>query len=366
MSQNERLSKDDILKLAIEGYSYELKKLIELFQSDAGSEILSFFSNYDSFLKEKRSSYLGENVLQAITNDNLIDALDQSNAASKLFACANLAAGCEIFSGWSIPLSTIEIKQSDEYLNMAISSAIKTQPNLGQSMAVRLNNGDSIRVIQILKLLDLMDTRPQCYQISTGSSIGIRDRIATHLTPCISINHFMNNAPVQFSTKKSQADDIVLIDNDANMKTVFDQLNAAQDNIHALNKDVYIGLDEVAESVANNKLKPRTLITAYRLEPRAYTDIKGYIDRIGRIIGPQADFVTTIGSGDTDREFKDRKQVLNDLHLDLIDRGMNPIRIKMYKGETIQQQRFSPLFGLNQYASYEILYCKLKKSCFSN
>ena len=215
MSQDERLSKDDILKLAIEGYSYELKKLIKLFQSDVGSEILSFFSNYDSFLKEKRSSYLGENVLQTITNNNLIDASDQSNAASKLFACANLAASCEIFSGWSIPLSTIDIKQSDEYLKMAISGAINTQPNLGQSMAVRLNNGDSIRVIHILKLLGVLETGPECFQLSTGSSIGIRDRIATHITPHISINHFLNNAPVQFSTIKSQADDIVLIDNDA-------------------------------------------------------------------------------------------------------------------------------------------------------
>jgi len=65
MSIDERLSKDVILKLATEGFSYELKQLIELFQSDTGSEILSFFSNYDSFLKEKRSSFLGENVLQA-------------------------------------------------------------------------------------------------------------------------------------------------------------------------------------------------------------------------------------------------------------------------------------------------------------
>ena len=140
----------------------------------------------------------------------------------------------------------------------------------------------------------------------------------------------------------------------------------AQDNVHALNKDVYIGLDEVAESVANNNLKPRTLITAYRLEPRAYTDTTLYLNNIGRTIASQADFITTIGSGDTDEEFRNRKQVIDDMYINLLDRGMNPIRIKMYKGETVQQQRFNPLFGLNQYASYEILYCKLKKSCFTN
>ena len=364
MMQDERLSKDDILKLAIEGYSYELKALIKLFQSDMGADIISLFSNYESFLKEKRTAILGQNILQLLVSNNLIDATNQSTISRKLFACANLAASCEVFSGWSMPLSTIHINQSDEYLNMAISAAINTQSNLGQSMAVRLNNGDSIRVIQILKLLDLMNTEPDCYQISTGSSIGIRDRIATHITPCISINHFLRNAPVQFSTIKSEANDIVLIDNDTNMKAAFDQLNDTQNNVHALNKDVYIGLDEVAESIANNILKPRTLITAYRLEPRAYTDIKGYIDRIGHVIDSQADFVTTIGSGDTDRELKDRKQVLNDLHHDLVDKGMNPIRIKMYKGETVQQQRFNPLFGLNQYASYEILYCKLEKNLF--
>ena len=361
MSQDERLSKDDILKLAIEGYSYELKTLIRLFQSEICANIIPLFSNYESFLSEKRSVILGKNILQLLTCDNLIDANIQSPISNKLFACANLAASCGIFNGWSIPLNTVNINKSDQYLTMAISGAIKTQPNLGQNMADRLNNGDTIRVIQILKLLGLLTTEPVLFQLSTGSSIGIRDRMATHVTPHISINHVINNTPVKLSTIQSHEHNIVLIDNDVNIKSVYEELNSSQRNVYALNKDVYIGLDEVAELVANNALKPRTLITAYRLEPRAYTDISRYISSIGRVIASQADFLTTIGSGDTDEEFNDRKRVINALYEDLLNRGMSPVRIRMYIGETIQQQRFNPLFGLNQYASYEILYCKLEK-----
>lgn len=351
MSHDERLSKADILKLAIEGYSYELKLLIRIFQSSTGASIAPLFSNYDAFLNEKRTAILGDNVLQLLTKDNVIDADASAQPAisSKLFACANLAASCEIFNGWSIPLSTVDINKSDEFLNMAISSAIKTQPNLGQNMAVRLNNADTIRVIQTLKLLGLLTIEPEHFQLSTGSSIGIRDRIATHITPHISINHIVKDSPVKLSTIQSQVNDIILIDNDIKMKTAYEQLNASQQNVHAINKDVYIGLDEVAESVARNTLKPRTLITAYRLEPRAYTDIPRYISGIGRIIDSQADFITTIGSGDTDQEFMDRKQVINDLYNDLLNRGMKPLRVKMYHGETVQQQRSNPTFGLNQY-----------------
>ncbi|MCK5003172.1 MAG: hypothetical protein KAS57_09105 [Gammaproteobacteria bacterium] len=364
MSNNERLTKDGILKLAIEGYSYELKALIDLFQSSTGATIAPLFSNYNNFINEKRASILGDNILKLLTSNNLIDATDPSPISSKLFACANLAASCEIFNGWSIPLSTVDINKSDEFLNMAISSAIKAQPNLGQNMAVRLNNADTIRVIQILKLLGLLTIEPEYFQLSTGSSIGIRDRVATHVTPHISINHTIKNSPVQLSTIQSQVNDIILIDNDIKMKTAYEQLNASQQNVHAINKDVYIGLEEVAESIANNMLEPRTLITAYRLEPRAYTDIPRYISSIGRVIDSQADFVTTIGSGDTDQEFMDRKRVIDDLYNDLINRGMKPLRVKMYHGETVQQQRSNPTFGLNQYASYEILYCKLLKDRF--
>ena len=365
MPHDERLSKDDILKLAIEGYSYELKALIKLFQSDVGSEIISLFSDYESFVKEKRSDILGDNTLQTLANNNLIDATTPTSVASKLFACANLAASCEVFNGWSMPLSAIDLSRADEYLNMAISDAVNTQTNLGQNMAVRLNNSDTVRVIQILRLLGILETGSECYQLATGSSIGIRDRIATHITPKISINHFLNNAPVQFSTVKANSNNIVLIDNDPNMKTAFEQLSISDSNIHTINKDMYIGLDEAAKSITNNELKPRTLVTAYRLEPRAYADTSLYLSKIGGTIAAEADFITTIGSGDTDEEFKNRKQVIDDLYADLVNRGMEPIRIKMYKGETTKQQRFNPLFGLNQYASYDILYCKLKKACFT-
>ncbi|MDH5764376.1 MAG: hypothetical protein OEZ38_00060 [Gammaproteobacteria bacterium] len=360
MSHDERLSINDILKLAIQGYSYELKMLINLFQSRAGASIAPLFANYNAFLHERRSAILGNNLLELLSKDNLIDASVEPVRSNHLFTCVNLAASCEVFNGWSIPLSTVDISMSDEFLNMAITSAIKTQPTLGQNMAVRLNNADTIRVIQTLKILGLLTIAPEHYQLSTGSSIGIRDRVATHLTPHIAMNPLTSGAPIKLSTIQSHAYDIVLIDNDINMKDTYEHLNS-QKNIHAINKDVYIGLDEVSEAIACNALKPRTLITAYRLEPRAYTDIPGYISSIGRVIDSQADFITTIGSGDTDQEFIDRKRVINDLYSELLNRGMKPIRIKMYSGDSPQEQRSNPTFGLNQYASYEILYCKLSK-----
>ena len=362
--RNVDMSQDNILKLAIEGYSYELKELIRLYQSDTGAEIISFFSNFDSFISDKRTDVFGKNILQTLTTDNFIDAADLSDLGSKLFAFANLAASCGIFGGWIIPLNTVDINKSDEFLKMAISGAIKTQPNLGQNMADRLNNGDTIRIVQILKLLGLLEIKPEHYQLSTGCSVGGRDRMATHTTPQISINHFIQNPPVKLSVQQSPVHDIVLIDNDVNLKPVYDELNANNVNIYAFNQDFYIGLDQVAESIASNKLKPRTLITAYRLEPRAYTDVSRYLSSIGRVIDSQADFLTTIGSGDTDEEFRDRKQVMEDIFNDLLDRGMKPVRIKMYTGDSVLQQRSNPLFGLNQYASYEIIYCKLKKELF--
>ncbi len=76
------------------------------------------------------------------------------------------------------------------------------------------------------------------------------------------------------------------------------------------------------------------MITAYRLESKAYTDTSLYLSKIGGTIATEADFITTIGSGNTDEEFKNRKQIIDNLYNELLNKGMNPIRVKMYSGTT--------------------------------
>jgi hypothetical protein len=139
-------------------------------------------------------------------------------------------------------------------------------------------------------------------------------------------------------------------------------LNAeGQGSVKAITADLYEGLDWLTQQVENRVMPPRTMVVAYRIEPRAFPDIEQFLDSIGNVIADSADLVMTIGSGDTTEEFRHRIDVLEGIYRNLADKGMNPLRIKYYSGVNTEEQRASPVFGLNQYASYETLYCKLDK-----
>ena len=369
MPQQPRFTDNEILNLAQEGYLYELRLLITIIKSELFSELLPLFTDYEMFLKYGVDQYVGKSALKMLQDENhVIDASISSGFGSRLFTCANLAAACEIFSGWTVPAGELNIEQAPEYLQMAINHGRNTQENLGQSMAMRLNNGDAVRVSQSLKLLGLVSAdTSKSNQLALGASIARRDRHGFHLVPWIGPANpaamFTVNSPLQFAVKPREPNSIVIMDNDSSMKPVYEKLNIEeQGQVQAMNLGFYEGLDVLAQLVSDNEACPRGLVTAYRLEPRAFTDIELFLAKLGKVIDQSADFVITIGSGDNADEFKHRIDVLNAIAEGLSARGMGPIRLKLCKGKTYDDQRNQPVYGLNQYASYEVLYCKLDRS----
>ncbi len=149
-------------------------------------------------------------------------------------------------------------------------------------------------------------------------------------------------SPLRFNVRPGNPADIILMDNDPVMKPVYDRLNAeGQGHVTAMVTDLYDGLGSLARQVEDSEVAPRTMVVAFRIEPRAFTDIDRFLDSIGKVIAESADFVMTIGSGDTTDEFRHRLDVLAVLNRRLSDNGMNSFRIKCllggkYRGATSQ------------------------------
>ena len=369
MTQNPRFTGQDIYDLAKEGFLHELGKLVEITQSIGFRELLPKFLTYNAFLTTGKQRFFIESLTENLLKETrFIDASNCPTDAGKLFLCANLAACCEIFSGWTIPVNDLDMNRTNEYLEMALANAGVDKESLGRNMAQRLNNGDTVRVVQTLKLLGLLDADiSSCHQISLGASIGRRDCHAMHLEPSIipagTIATSEVLSPLRFNVRPGKPADIILMDNDPVMKPVYDRLNTeGKGHIAAMVTDLYDGLGGLARQVEDSEVTPRTMVVAFRIEPRAFTDIDRFLDSIGKVIAESADFVMTIGSGDTTDEFRHRQDVLTVLNRRLSDHGMNPFRIKAYSGGNTEEQRANPVFGLNQYASYETLYCRLEKS----
>ena len=369
MAHKPRFSDQDIYDIAREGFLYELRKLIEIVQSAGFRNLLPAFLSYKAFLVKGRPRFFTQDLVDQLLQENrLIDATNCITDIRELFLCANIAACCEIFTGWTIPVNDLEITRANEYLTMGLANASADKASLGRSMAERLNNGDTVRVIQLLKLLGLLEADiASCHQVSLGASFGNRDCRAMHLEPSIiptgAIAPSEVLPPLRFNAKPVSPGDIVLMDNDPTTKSVYAQLNAeGQGNVNAITVDLYEGLHWLARQVENLELVPRTMVVAFRIEPRAFTDVDQFLSCISKVIAESADLVMTIGSGETTDEFRHRLEVLEEINQRLSENGMKPVRIRCYRGNSPDEQRAKPVFGLSQYASYETLYCRLEKS----
>lgn len=357
-------------KLATDGYLYELTMLVKLIRSSRFEELLDIFANYEQFISSEEARRLGNEVLNhAHDNNRTIQATDRPEAVQRTFACANLAACCQVFSGWTIPAGELQLPKVREYLQLALSHATGEKAELGRNLAVRLNKGDTARVTQLLRLLGLIrhDTGSY-YQLSLGASVGERDRHALHQTPFIrrtstSVVSPITLPPLAFGCRTTVPQHIVMIDKDPNLSDMYQQFNREIDGrTLALNLDVYDGLGALATRISNGQEQPRDLVVGFRLEPRGYPDIPLFFDLIGKVIASSADFVVTVGAGDELTDFKNRIQLMADLDKHLSNHGMKPVRVKQCRGKDLRQQHQNPTFGLSQYASYEIIYCRLERA----
>lgn len=369
MTRAERFSDETIYQLAEAGFLHELEHLIRATHRPEFRDLLPAFVSYKNFLTTEKHRFFGIHLAKRLLKEKrILDFASDRKEIQKLALCANLAAWTEIFHGWTIPVGGLQVTRANEYLQMALSSTNIPRDELGRGMAQRLNNGDTVRVVQILKLLDLIaeDTGSH-QQLSLGASIGRRDCYALHLTPSIlplaPVSTAAAPPSLHFSVQPSSAAHTILIDNDPSLQPIYDALNKeTEGKVSASNTDICEGLRLLAEQINRSQLEPRTLVAAFRIEPAAFGDFRSIIDAVGKVIDRSADLVMTIGSGDTDDVFRERLQVLGEISDELARRDLKPVRIKTYKGQSLNEQRSKPVFGLNQYASYETLYCRLDRS----
>lgn len=370
-----RMSQDTAFNIAFSGYLCELDLLVRMVHSDYLMKLLPSLLDYPEFLSRGRRTLFGPHPLDLFCdNEGVISGTNEQPRTKELFACANLAACCHLFAGWTIPLGSLEGHQVGQYCQYAISQIGGGQFEQTRMMANRLNNGDAARVVQTLKILGLIDVNSSRYrQLSLGASAGARDREAIHQTPVIRAavpgadgitakTRWNELPPIAFGVLPAVVQDIVLVDINPNLKQHYEQLNAMENaGVLALNQDAYDALGHLAAMIGENRVMPRDLVVLFRMEPVMLPDIDRFVDLLDPVIAETADLVISIGAGDATEEFADRLAKMDEISASLSRRGMKPVRIKWCRGNTVEQQRDNPLFGLAAYASFEILYCKLRK-----
>ena len=366
-------SLDEAFTIAFNGYASELDLLVRLVHSGNVIKLLPAMLDYSQFLARGKRKIFGTHPLELVCDSNgVIGGLNTRPRAEELFTCANLVACCYLFSSWTIPLGSLERSQVGQYCERAISHISGDTTAKTNLMGQRLNSGDAGRVIHTLKILGLIEADSTRYkQLSIGASNGMRDREAIHQMPIFrplaeddrrftAKTRWKKLPPMQFGIHKATVEDIVLVDNNPKHKKHYEWLNTTEKGrVLALNQDAGEALENLFARIEAGHVRPRDLVVLFRMEPVVMPDVDGFLDAVGDVIDEKADLVITIGAGESTEEFELRLRKMDEIAGSLLKRGMKPVRIKWYHGNTIEEQRNKPLFGSVGYASYEILYCKL-------
>ena len=358
----------------VSAYTLEGDTLGALAMTGTFEGVIQEFSDYNGYLKRLKSA--SGHVSAVMSDDGVVNIGVPSKELVLLLCRAQIAACAELFKGWDIPEEQLTRDGMRLLIEKSTASLIKI-PNVptnvppeelddGQRQILSavnvLQNADTVRVVQIVKLLGLFSTPYRdIQQLSLGVGNGYRDLYGMHISPKVIRSKFPEKTYF-FDTLERQAAHTVLIDSDPAQQEHFYQLNSRErGKVLALNGDANESLEQLREMQERSQLRLRNLVVCLRVDHRMIPNSEKFLGQIAQVVAEKADLVMTIGAGHNLSEFEGRLKCFDDLINLLKGVGLKPVRILLHKGGSSEEKRRAPAFGQLAYTSYQVLYCRLHR-----
>ena len=363
-------------------YALEADAFGAIAMTPSFNSLISQFNDYDGYLKRLREDPNHKKIVEELLKKNgIIDTAVPTKQLAQLFCHAQIAACSELFNGWKIGNSQLNREELRSLVERASAGIINipqipvetpvdrysdSQRQLLNGINV-IQNVDTVRVLQILKLLGLISTLAKEYhQLSLGVGNGYRDLYGIHLNPKITMVQEGSSVKLHFETLERQAAHTVMIDNDPIYRDHFEALNQKEEGrVLALNADAEKSLKELEQKQKGSSLKQRNLVVCLRIDHHMIPDSENFLRLIGRVIDSNADLIMTIGAGNNLTEFEGRLQCFDEMFAFLTQIGLKPVRVLLHGKGSSAEQRNRPNFGQLAYTSYQILYCSLDRNRIS-
>ena len=359
-------------------YALEADAFGAIAMSPSFDGLISQFDNYGSYLKRlNKDSKHRETVRSLLENDGIIDTAVPTRELAQLFCLAQIAACSELFKGWKINFSQLNregmralVAQGSAGINNIPEIPLETHPDQYSEAQRQLFNGtniiqnvDTVRVLQVVKLLGLISTpASEVQQLSLGVGNGYRDLYGIHGVPCISKKQEGTSAILDFDTLDQQAAHTVLVDSDPTYGNHFEALNREEcGRVLALNIEAEQAIKILKSKQQGLDLSLRNFVVGLRIDHNMIPDAEKFLELIGTVIDSNADLMLTIGAGNKLSEFEGRLNCFDKLFAALTRIGLKPVRLLLHGRGSTQEQRGCPNFGQLAYTSYQILYCKLHR-----
>ena len=359
-------------------YALEADAFGAIAMSPSFDGLIRQFNDYDSYLKRlNQDSKHRETVRSLLKNDGIIDTAVPTRELAQLFCLAQIAACSELFRGWEINSSQLNregiralVDQGSARIRNIPEIPLETRPDQYSEAQRQLLNGvnviqnvDTIRVLQVVKLLGLISIHASdIQQLSLGVGNGYRDLYGIHGVARISKKQEGASTILNFDMLEQQAAHTVLVDSDPTYHDHFENLNREEaDRVLALNTEADQAMKTLGKKQLKLDLSLRNLVVGLRIDHHMIPDAEKFLGLIATVIDSNADLIFTIGAGNNLMEFEGRLNCFDKLFAALTQIGLKPIRLLLHGKGSPQEQRSRPNFGQLAYTSYQILYCKLQR-----
>ena len=359
-------------------YALEADAFAAIAMSPSFDSLIKQFEHYDSYLKTLNKDAKHQGIVRSLLkNDGIIDTAVPTRELAQLFCLAQIAACSELFKGWKINLTHLNREGMRALIDQGCADIRNIQeispeirPEQYSEAQRQLLNGiniiqnvDTVRVLQVVKLLGLISTpASEVQQLSLGVGNGYRDLYGIHGVPCISKKQEGTSAILDFDTLDQQAAHTVLVDSDPTYGNHFEALNREEcGRVLALNIEAEQAIKILKSKQQGLDLSLRNFVVGLRIDHNMIPDAEKFLELIGTVIDSNADLMLTIGAGNKLSEFEGRLNCFDKLFAALTRIGLKPVRLLLHGRGSTQEQRGRPNFGQLAYTSYQILYCKLHR-----
>ena len=347
-------------------YQVDGDGLAVIAESGMLNNILIDFKNYKFFLKERKKEFNSKKFIKKISRgSNVIYGVTNDAELRNILYYAHLAACCELFNGWVIPLNTVNRDTMRAFIDHALHQFKNAPVSKLNEFQSRIHKSDVVRTIQILRMMGLLASNSAAQrQLSFAAGNAERELDGVHMLPEIrhQKNLVDNSNIIEFSKLINRPEKVVLIDNAPAFKELYDSLNHDHsDWVLALNEDADCAIQKMSSMIANNKMKPCNMIAGIRIDHEIIPDVAYFFKQLVPVIDSVADLIISVGAGHTLEEFEGRINLMSAMFGYLKMQGMEPVKIVLHGSGNAEEQRNNPLFGSGPTTTYEILYCKIKK-----
>lgn len=340
-------------------YMIEIRELARHSRRADFRRLLERFYQYTQYIRARASvpDPAGA-VMKASGGTGVIDLYNnKSDLIRDAAAIAHIAACCHLLHSSTLALEQLRGKQLMSLAGQFLESCKNKPDDYRNKMIGKLHTMDAMRAMNLVRALGLLErANADMYQLGIGAADGTRDILSVHVQPSIRVQNRGGVEVFCLSAEKALAAETLVVDLDPAYREHYVKLGEDE----SMNVRGYcMKTVDALSIIPQENRRGRNLITGLRIDHRGIPEAGEFFSRLVPCLDDEADFLLTIGAGDTVQDYEGRINKFRELFEYLESSGLRPLLFKLHGSGTPAKQRHSLKIGNLRASSYQILYCKL-------